>query len=236
MRALACCLSLGMIACASQPAPKAKVGPSAADYAPLAVGASRTYAVQYPGQTGERTITVLKKDGGYFIDDAQGAFRITPEGLRDRERFLIRAPLQEGNTWKAILSASAVEHYRIISVGQPCRSRAGGFSDCLVVEATIRQDKSMTLRIRWSWAKDVGLAKIETFAELPGKKRIPPTTQSLIHYQLKPGAKPAPSSVPKSASKTGPKSKTSPKSKTGPTSKTSPTQPKKTEGPGPWER
>lgn len=226
MRALACCLALGMFACASQPAPKAKAGPSAADYAPLAVGASRTYAVQFPGQTGERTITVLKKDDGYFIDDAQGAFRITPEGLRDRQRYLIRAPLQEGNTWKAILSASAVEHYRIVSVGQPCRSRAGGFSDCLVVEATIRQDESMTLRIRWSWAKDVGLAKIETFAEPPGKKRVRQTTQSLIHYQLKPGAKPAPTAVrkaaPNAASKTGPNS-AKPK-------------PKKTEGPGPWER
>ncbi len=221
MRSTGLCAALGMIACASQPAPKVKAGPSAADYAPLTVGASRTYAVQYPGQTGERTITVLKEDGGYFVDDAQGAFRVTPEGLRDRERYLIRTPLQEGNTWKAILSASAVEHYRIVSVGQPCRSRAGGFSDCLVVEATIRQDKSMTLRIRWSWAKDVGLAKIETFAELPGKKRIPQTTQSLIHYQLKPGGKPSPR----------------PPAKTTLEASSQPSQPKKkASGPGPWER
>ena len=179
-------MMVALAGCASQQTPKTAAGPSVEDYVPLKVGAARTYAVKFPGQTGKRTITIIKQEDGYFVDDAGGAFRITKDGLRDRARYLIRKPIQEGHSWKAIVSASAVEHYRIISVGQPCRSQAGSFSDCLVVESTVRRDKSMSLRIRWSWAKAIGLAKIETFAEIKDKGRVPQTEQSLVHYRLDP--------------------------------------------------
>lgn len=163
-------------------------GPSvtAQDYAPYALGASWTYAVNYLGQQDRQTITVVKEEEGYFVDDQQGRFRHTDEGLRDQARYLIRNPIEEGNEWKAILSASSVEHYRISSVGRPCESQAGRFEDCLVVESRNRRDDKMTLLARFTWARGIGLVKIETEAEIKGKGRIPQTERSLIHYKLTP--------------------------------------------------
>jgi hypothetical protein len=168
----------------------AEGGKTSADYAPYAVGASWTYAVNYLGQTSERTIAITKEDAGYFVDDQQGRFRHTEEGLRDPQRFLIRHPLEEGNTWKAIVSATAIEHYRITGVGEPCESRAGRFEDCLTVESRLRRDDKVTLLARWAWARGVGLVKIETEAEIDGK-RVPQTEQSLIHFSLSPSPKKA---------------------------------------------
>lgn len=161
--------------------------PSAADYAPYAVGASWTYAINYLGEQAEQTVTILREEQGYFVDDQQGRFRLTGAGLRDPQRFLIRNPLEEGNSWKAIVSASAVEHYRITGVGEPCESKAGRFSDCLVVESRLRKDENVTLHARWTWAKGVGLVKVETEADIEGKGRVPQTERSLVHYDLSGG-------------------------------------------------
>lgn len=162
---------------------------SASDYAPLAVGASWTYAVNYLGEKNEQKVTILREEEGYFVDDQQGRFRLTGDGLRDPQRFLIRHPLEEGNSWKAIVSASAVEHYRITGVGEPCESKAGRFSDCIVVESRLRRDESVTLHARWTWAKGVGLVKIVTEADIDGKGRVPQTERSLVHYDLSGGSK-----------------------------------------------
>ncbi len=177
-----------LAACATAPKGSGTAERSAKDYAPFALGASWTYAVNYLGQKAEQTITIVKEEEGYFVDDqpgpAQGRFRHTAEGLRDPTRFLIRLPLEEGNEWKAIVSASAIEHYRIIGVGQPCESQAGRFQDCLIIESRLRRDEKMTLFARWSWARGIGLVKIETEAEIKGKGRIPQTERSLVHYSL----------------------------------------------------
>lgn len=154
---------------------------SARDYAPVHVGDAKTYAVRFQGQTGRRTVRVTGQDGAYFVDDAGGALRHTPEGLRDRQRYLIRHPLEAGRTWKAILSASAVERYRIVSVGASCEAHAGRFEDCLVVEASLRRDESLTLFSRFTWARGVGLVKVSTEVEIAGQGRVPQTEQSLVH-------------------------------------------------------
>ncbi len=184
-------------ACAGQ---KAAVSPSPAfetkAYAPLAVGASWTYAMQFPGQRGEMTVRVVEKKDGFFVDDRNGAFKHTASGLRDRSRFLIRTPLVAGRTWKSIVSPSAVEHYKIASVGGPCDSQAGTFGDCLVVESSLRRDKNVTLRIRWTWARGIGLVKIETEADIQGRGVIPQTRQSLLRYSLDGGTKRARAGAP----------------------------------------
>lgn len=139
--------------------------------------------MSFQGQTGERTVKIVGQDNGYFVDDQNGHLRHTPEGLRDEQRFLIRKPVVAGNSWKAIVSASAVENYSILSVGDPCTVRAGQFGDCLVVESRLRRDAHVTLFIRFTWAKGVGLVRIETLAEIDGR-RVPQTDQSLLHYGL----------------------------------------------------
>jgi hypothetical protein len=157
---------------------------TAADYAPLEAGASWTYSMAYLGQTGEETITMVGEKDGYWEDDHGGAFRHTHDGLRDKQRYLIRHPLMPGNKWKTIVSASAVEHNEILSVGERCETTAGSFDDCVVVESSIRRDKNMTMFIRWTWAKGIGLVKLETEAEIAGKGRVPQVKQSLVRYTV----------------------------------------------------
>ncbi|MCB9653857.1 MAG: hypothetical protein H6729_06975 [Deltaproteobacteria bacterium] len=157
---------------------------SASDYAPLRVGASWTYAMMFLGQRGEMTIRMLGERDGYFYDNKGGMFRHTSEGLRDPKRYLIRTPIQPGNHWKSIVSASAVEHYEIVHVGEPCESEAGAFSDCLVIVSSLRKDANVSLRIRWTWARNVGLLKVETEALIKGQGVQPQTKQSLIRYAL----------------------------------------------------
>jgi hypothetical protein len=177
--------SLLLGACASTPTAGSDAsGPRAADYAPLEVGASWTYKMNFQGQQGEQTVEVLSKtDDGYFRDNQQGELRHVNDGLRDRARYLIQEPLAPGQTWKAIVSASAVERYRIDSVGERCSAAAGSFDDCLVVTSEIRRDENVTLHARFTWAKGVGLVKMETEAEIQGK-RTPQTKRSLLRYSL----------------------------------------------------
>lgn len=183
---LLCLLSAAGCATATRPA---AAPPKVSDYAPLKIGASWTYKVRFPGQSGERTITVLGEKDGYLFDDAGGQLRVTEDGVRDPVRYMIRAPLVAGTSWKAIVSASAVERYRIVSVGEPCSAVAGTFSDCVVVEASLRQDDAHTLHSRFAWAKGVGLVKVSTELETNGE-RIPQTEQSLVHYDLSGKKKP----------------------------------------------
>ena len=159
------------------------------EYAPLKIGARWSYAVRYPGQEGEMSVALVGMENEYFMDDRGGYFVHTPDGLRDKERFLIRYPLVAGNKWKSVVGPSAVEHLEIVSVGEPCRAAAGNFSDCLVVAGQIRRDDTISLKIRWTWARGIGRAKRETPAELKGKGELPQVTQSLKHYDLGGGAR-----------------------------------------------
>jgi hypothetical protein len=173
-------------ACATtRPTTEVELGVPASEYAPLGVGSSWTYSVSYPGQSGEMTVTLTGEKDGYFVDDRDGSFRHTPEGLRDRQRYLIRHPLTAGATWKTIVSASAVEKNTIVSVGERCEAAAGAFPDCLVVESSVRRDEQVTLIIRWTWARGLGLVKLETEAEIAGRGRVPQVKQTLLRYALK---------------------------------------------------
>jgi hypothetical protein len=156
---------------------------SARDYMPLAIGATWTYAVSYPGQSGEQTVTITGEKDGYFRDDHKGAFRYTHDGLRDEHRYLIRHPLVVGNTWKTVVSPSAIEHSEIKSVGASCESEAGKFDDCVVVESSVRGNAKQTLHVTWTWAKSVGLVKLETEMEDAGK-RTTMVKQSLVRFAL----------------------------------------------------
>lgn len=180
-----------LAACASTPAPEptSAAEDGLAAYAALGVGRVREYEVRYPGQQGRLEVETLKEDEGWFVDDRGGRLRLSADGLRDEDRYLIRRPLQPGTQWSSVLSASAVEHYEIISVGRPCAVPAGRFDDCLVVQARLRRDASMELEAEWLWIRDVGLARIQTVARVDGR-RIPQTVQELVGYDLSPPRSP----------------------------------------------
>jgi hypothetical protein len=175
-------------ACASTPkSDPLPIGPTAHDYAPMAIGQSWTYQVWYPGQKGEMTVSIVGEKDGYLLDSREGAFRLTQDGLRDKQRYLIRHPLTAGATWQTVVSASAVEHNKIISVGERCECAAGSFPDCLVVESRVRGGPKVTVVIRWTWARGIGLVKFETEAEVVGQGVLPQVKQSLIRYGAAPG-------------------------------------------------
>lgn len=190
------------LGCASGSALTGSSGPLASEYAPLVVGAYWTYDVNYPGQKGEMTVKLTSLKDGYFLDDRNGAFQHTLNGLRDRERYLIRGPIKAGATWKSVVGPSAVEHMKIEEVGASCESLAGRFDDCLIVSGRIRRDKNMQLLIRWTWARGVGLVKMETEAEVAGKGRLPQVSQNLKDYSLKPGTQPVAPLKPKQETQT----------------------------------
>lgn len=184
---LALALGAGPVACAAQePAPPAPpAGSDVTAYMPLEVGNVWTYAVRFPGQSGERTVRITHRDDeGFFVDDAGGAFRVTPSGLRDRKRYLIRTPVEPGRTWKAVVSAGAVERYRIDTVGASCSAQAGRFEDCLIVRSRLRRDDRVSLEVVFSFARGVGLVKVETIAHIAGKGAVPQTEQSLVAYRV----------------------------------------------------
>lgn len=182
--ALSLSLSLGPLACAGSRS--AATGPrlSAGDYAPYAEGASWVNQANFMGQTSERKVTVLRKKDGFWLDDAGGRFQLTASGLRDPKRYLIQAPIEVGHSWKAVLSVSAVERYRIRSVGKPCQSPAGRFEDCLVVEAKLSRGDKLSLNSRFTWARGVGLVRVETETEAKGGELKPQTKIELLRYQL----------------------------------------------------
>lgn len=197
-------LLAGACATASSP-PEAPSGPSLADYVPLEVGNSWTYAVKFPGQSGERTVRIVEQDEeGYFAFDAGGKLRVSDDGLRDAQRYLVRTPLDAGRTWKAVVSVGAVEHYRIESVGEACSARAGRFDDCLVVRSSLRRDENVTLEVEFVWARDVGLVKISTAANIAGKGKVPQTEQSLVAYRVGRGEVEAPPTEAPSAPPSAP--------------------------------
>jgi len=183
-----------------RPKPPVELG----DYVPLSIGSSWTYDMKYPGQDGEMTVALVGEKDGYMVDDKNGAYRITTEGLRDRDRYLVRYPLVVGTQWKTVVGPSAVEHTQITAVGAPCDALAGRFDDCLVVHSWIRRDEQMTLHIEWTWARGVGLVKLETDADIAGKGRVPQVRQSLKRHAINgisPSSPTAPEEGPSSWSK-----------------------------------
>jgi len=162
-------IGVAMFACASTGSMGEGKNVLASEYAPLAVGSSWTYNVEYPGQKGEMKVELVSFKDGYFLDNRKGTLQHTLSGLRDRERYLIRHPIKVGTAWKSVTGPSAVEHLRIDEVGVPCESHAGRFTDCLIVNGRLRRDKNMQLHIKWVWAKGVGLVRVETEAEITAR-------------------------------------------------------------------
>lgn len=169
-------------ACATVPEATPERSPGDVEaYAALSVGAQWRYARTMFAEKDEATIRVVGQDGPYFVDNAGGALRITSRGLRDRHRYLIRTPLYRGARWKTVVSPSAVEHHRIVSVGTPCTVPAGTFDDCLTVETELKRDAKMSLVGTWVWARGVGLVRMETVAIVNGR-RVPQARQALMAY------------------------------------------------------
>ena len=159
--------------------------PETAVYYPLAVGNSWTYSANVLGNHSDKTITIVKKDFDYFVDDSNGRFKVDAYGLRDDKRYLLREPLEVGKTWTSVISVQSVEHARIVEVDAPCTVLAGAFEHCLTVETTNRLDEQRTLVLRHTFVPYVGLVKIQTALDEAGKV-TPQSDVELTGYKVKP--------------------------------------------------
>jgi len=133
-------------------------------FLPLAVGNEWRFRTTDDNRGGSVVIRIEGVEGGFHVDNLGGRFRFDAEGLRDAERYLILAPVEEGHRWESRLASGAVEKYEIVSVDETVQVPAGTFRGGLVVRATTRVDPSTELEREWTWVRGVGPVRVTAAA------------------------------------------------------------------------
>lgn len=171
LSALGAGLLLCLSACASTPGP----GPTLeaaedlshltppAHYYPLEVGNRWDFRV-VGSDAGLMTVELVSTEGDAFIDQRGGQLTLDEEGIHDGARYLLKGPVRTGTRWSNVVSATATEHYRILQALAPCEVPAGRFDDCAVVESRQRVDDGVTLVNTMTFARGVGLVRVEVVA------------------------------------------------------------------------
>lgn len=169
---------------AAKAAPVAQ-GPKAAEYYPMSIGTRWTYAISMLGQTSEQQISLVRAEGGQVEDSTGAQFIVDGYGLRDQKRYLLRDPLDVGTKWNNVVSPSAVEHFEIVGVRQPCDAKVGPKDGCVIVEMRTRIDQDKQLLIETTYGPGTGIVRQTTTLENKGA-RIPQTRLELVGFA--PGA------------------------------------------------
>ena len=169
-------LALAALGCATAPARTINTaGPSAtgaapADYYPLAVGQAWTYEIRGGGRTSRDTVKIVGQDGPWFLDDHRGRLRHEADGVRDRDRYLLRAPLAAGKSWSAV-EQMVVQRFEVVATDAAITVPAGTFERCVV----IRNEQAIAAGGRylteWTYAPGVGLVSLKTRAAQGGKEQ-----------------------------------------------------------------
>ena len=160
-------------------------GPAPASYFPLAVGNEWTYAVSGGGQTKQqsvRTIHIVGRDGSWFLDDQRGRLRIEADGVRDSDRYLLRAPLAAGSSWTSV-DNFVVQKFELESTGVALATPAGKFDGCVVVRNDQPLPNGARFVTEWTYAPGVGLVALRTFTKTQGKEETQ-TQLTLVAYRL----------------------------------------------------
>ncbi|MGO9829231.1 MAG: hypothetical protein ACLPJH_03755 [Myxococcaceae bacterium] len=186
MRASVCWLGAGLLACAHPVAPEAPP-PSptgAARYFPLAVGNRWSYRAT-PGSNAVEVVEIRGVHDGQYSDNKGRLLWVSPDGLRDQSRVILRSPVETGRSWTVVLGPDSVEHWHIQSVGTPCTAPAGSFPDCVEVESRISPAPGVELRNRITFAAGVGVVSIRTTLVRNGVE-TPQTELVLTAYEVAP--------------------------------------------------
>jgi hypothetical protein len=169
-------LSLVLAGCATE---SAAVGApvsakrSAADYFALTPGTTWSYEVELLGARNQVQVKMVRQNAdGYFEDSTGAAFLVDGYGVRDQKRYLLRNPVEVGTKWTNVVSVSSIESYQVLSAGEGCTTRAGSWSDCVIVESRNRVEEGKVLVNEITLAVGVGIVRLATILELDGK-RIP---------------------------------------------------------------
>jgi len=192
-------LALSLLGCAHEGAapaaapagpstPRGSRVPEAARYFPLAVGNHWTYQATYLGERSTRQVELVAFRDGSYVDGDGRALRFDGEGLRDQVRYLLRDPLTPGATWTSVVAPGAAEHYRVLTVHEPCETPAGRFPDCVAVESRATADPANPGRVlvnRVTFAAAVGIVRVRTeLAE--GQRTVPTAELVLTAFQVVP--------------------------------------------------
>lgn len=187
-------LALSTTACTgSQHAKRGEQGDDTANltpashYYPLGVGSRWSYTVTDRAEP--VVIELVGVEGGYHVDQRGAKLGVDEIGINDGSRYLLQNPVRTGTQWRNVVSATATEHYRILSTLTPCEVPAGAFDDCTQVESRQRVDDSVTLVNTMTFARGVGLVRAQVVAETPSGK-VPQSTLELSDFELKTDAAP----------------------------------------------
>lgn len=176
---------MGVVGCATT-ADAGTTGPRAADFSHAAVGNVWAYKLT-PGPDEPQTVKMLSRDErGFYVDDRGGRLAPRSDGLFDGERFLLKEPVVAGATWIAVQKAprpdlpGVTEQYRIVATDLQVTVPAGTFADCVEVEgATPTRDpetgRPATILMRWVWAKQVGMIRLQQLVQREGDEAPVPT-------------------------------------------------------------
>jgi len=186
-----CTVAFFVVSCASVntvPEPVPAYYEAARTYLPLAVGNQWVYEVDYLGQKGDLTVEIVQQQGQWFVDNRGGALMTDHRGIRDRDRYLLTFPIQQGRTWVSFLSPVEHETRTIVGADATIETPAGTFTGVAVVETVVKASPDRVLKSYHYFAPTVGIVKIETFTEeTPGGALTPQTTTLLKGYRTEKG-------------------------------------------------
>jgi len=179
VKRLALLLAL-LLGCKSAPPPApAAAAEDARLYYPLAVGNSWTY--QSAGK--RETITVVGRDGPWFIDDHRGRLRYENDGVRDADRYLLRSPVAAGAKWSAVENL-VVQRFEVLSTDASAVTEAGTFTRCALVRNEQPLAKGGKFITEWTYAPRIGLVQVATKTLAASGKEQDQTKLQLVAYHL----------------------------------------------------
>jgi hypothetical protein len=187
LRRAALALPILLLACkTAAPAPDAdasaaRSGPDPALYYPLAVGNSWTY--QQRGSDRREKIQIVGRDGPWFLDDHRGRLRYESDGVRDADRYLLRAPLSTGAHWNAV-DNMVVQRFDVRSLDATAVTEAGTFTHCALIRNEQLMAKKSVFVTEWTYAPKVGLVQVVTSTVAPNGRETEQTRLQLVAYRV----------------------------------------------------
>ncbi len=185
MRPLLLLGALALVGCAHGTEAAPTPAPSAGRYFPLAVGNRWSYRASGAEATVVQEVEIRGVKDGQYADSRGRVYWVSPDGLRDQSRVMLRSPVEAGRSWTVVLGPDSVERWRINSVGLPCTAPAGTFPDCVEVESRISPASDVELVNRITFAAGVGMVRIRTTL-LHNGVETPQTELVLTAYQVAP--------------------------------------------------
>ena len=155
-----------------------------AQYFPLTVGNRWVYRTRFGKTVEENVVTIDRQEGAVFRDNRGSVLGADAEGVRDERRYLLKAPLTPGASWKSTVEVGRIEEYTVLAVDEAVTVPAGTFHGCVLVRGKSVVDAGTELEIEWAYAPRVGLVKMETTAVIGKKERVPQTVIELTSYKV----------------------------------------------------